>query len=789
MRKFGFQEKAIGALKENIQILWHQKACKIPIVFKAPTGSGKTYMVASAINEMVDAPEFSENKAYIWITFSDTLAMQSMDKFKQYFGNMLKNELLLVDDIDTKEKLDSDSILFLNWQKLTQNKTSQRKLKLRKPKDINEQKEDGLYFDDFIDNTIKNGTNIILIIDESHRNATTELAVDIIDYINPKIIINISATPKIIPSIDDVMEHKAGYVKVKYEDVVNAGLIREKILLQSKDELNAATEDDLDLKLLEIGMKRRELLKSEYEKIGKKINPLMIIQLPNDDSVLKESGVKTKEEVVIDFFEKHEVNIKARVAIWCDGREINMEHIDYLESDIDYMLFKQTAGTGWDCPRAQVMVMFREIQTSAFYVQTVGRILRMTEPDKHAEYKNYPMLRRGYLYTNYHRDDVELPGGESVLPVIQCTHVKNRFASIVETFFLQSDYISRVDYGDFVDASVFQRIFVSSLCKQTGIELPCMLDEGKKALKEFGIDLSPKMTTHIMTNTEIKSFDNIVEEINKADETVEVELSINDIEKYFNFLCVEILKEQTSLETKVGNIARSWSPLKSALRVWFKKVLPEAKSSYYYKIFIYDLQKGANSKFRVLISNALKEFYPIKKELLKNRDNEESKIKAPIFSFNIEWCYDETFEKIDQEKNLLENFYLKKDYKGKSNEIRFAHYLDQHGEVIWWYKNGDSGSENFSVKYYNTREQQYKLFYPDWLVKLQDGRIGIFDTKLGNTLTTDGRAKGLQHKLKLLGKEFFGGIVNYENNIFVYCDSENYNEESPMQNNWKILEF
>lgn len=83
-------------------------------------------------------------------------------------------------------------------------------------------------------------------------------------------------------------------------------------------------------------------------------------ELPNDDSKLKDSGIETKEQIVINFLKSKGVNIKSEVAIWFDSKSINMKEISYLNSEVNFMLFKQAAGTGWDCPRAQVLVMFRD---------------------------------------------------------------------------------------------------------------------------------------------------------------------------------------------------------------------------------------------------------------------------------------------------------------------------------------------------------------------------------------------------------------------------------------------
>jgi type III restriction enzyme len=215
-----------------------------------------------------------------------------------------------------------------------------------------------------------------------------------------------------------------------------------------------------------------------------------------------------------------------------------------------------------------------------------------------------------------------------------------------------------------------------------------------------------------------------------------------------------------------------------------KKLLPGSNSLIYYKIFIYDISKGADSKFRLLISTALKEYYPIKKELLDKKDRDESKIKAPEFSFDTEWCYDESYEFLPQKKCLLEKFFLKKEYTGKINEVNFAKFLDSNQHVKWWYKNGDSGTENFSLKYFNIKDQEDKLFYPDWIVQFEDGKIGIYDTKAGSTLNTEGRAKGLYDKLVELGENFIGGIVNFENGLFVYSNQSDYNDVSPKNNEW-----
>ena len=67
-----------------------------------------------------------------------------------------------------------------------------------------------------------------------------------------------------------------------------------------------------------------------------------------------------------------------------------------LNSPIEFLIFKQAIDTGWDCPRASVLVRFREIKSEPFEIQTVGRILRMPQG---YHYDN-EILNKGYIYTN-----------------------------------------------------------------------------------------------------------------------------------------------------------------------------------------------------------------------------------------------------------------------------------------------------------------------------------------------------------------------------------------------------
>lgn len=763
-----FQKNAIDNLTEAFLVAWKKDQRQVPVVFKSPTGSGKTYMVSNFIRNLNHLPQWQEDKAFIWITFSDDLAMQSKNKIAEYYENNLENNLLTVSDI-TRKKLNKNDIVFLNWQKIVSKSADTRIL--RRPDEEILRKESGVYWEDFIDNTHADNREIILIIDEAHKNKSTHLAQEVIEYINPKVMVHVTATP----DQDDELEafrHKT-MVEVDRQAVVDEGLIKEKIVVQTEEDLKKHEGQDLDKALLQLGLERRLLIKEELDNLGKDINPLMLIQLPNDDSKLIEMSKETKESVVLDYLK--EVGIPDnKIAKWFDGRQENMELITDNNSEVDFMLFKQAAGTGWDCPRASVLVMFREIRSDKFYTQTVGRILRMPEPQLKEDYKDHELLRIGYLYTNYKRNEVQIPDASATnKPFVNFAHIKPNLDNIQ----LKSEYISRINYGDIPKSFKFQKSFIKSMNEYFGINNDDLLATSRSKLKKSGVDLSGHVSNKIIVNAEYDDYDHLNYEFHNEGKDIDIEMSVNDVEKTFNFLCYQLLQEQENEDAKYTNIARSWSTLKSAIRIWFRKYLSE-DTDYIYRVFINDILNNAKSKFRPAITMALINFKPIATQIIEDKKEKHEEKEAPIFTIQEEYSYTEDFEEVPQNKCALDKYYLKKeDFKGKKNEQSFMEYIDSLDEVNWWFKNGDYGKAFYAIKYTDTDKNGFSLFYPDWIIKFKNGKIGIFDTKSDATAKstdTKDKAKSLNIKIKELGDQYIGGIIVKSSGIWYINSNIDY---------------
>ncbi|MBR3711595.1 MAG: DEAD/DEAH box helicase family protein [Bacteroidales bacterium] len=270
IKPIDFQYKAIAQLREATNQLWSAEG-RPQIILHSPTGSGKTLMTCAFIDSLQDpSPEDVDlgDVAFFWITLNNELAMQSKDKFFKYFAPNLRNTLSTFDDC--ADTLRQNEILFVNWQKISQKRGKDRLL-LRLPTNEAMHKESGFYFEELMKNTHNAGRKIIMVIDESHSNVGTELSQEIIDYVDPKLILKVSATPFKDKTAENAFlaecfYHKAAIVAVDEADVVAAGLIKEEIVGQTAEDLSRFEGGDIDNTMLALAKQKRDDLKKRMAK-------------------------------------------------------------------------------------------------------------------------------------------------------------------------------------------------------------------------------------------------------------------------------------------------------------------------------------------------------------------------------------------------------------------------------------------------------------------------------------------------------------------------------------------
>lgn len=723
-----YQEEAVDKLKKRTKDFLEETGNET-IVFQAPTGAGKTFMATKYMEEIVK--EINDDLCFLWISIGKgELHKQSMKAVKREISNEMTCSLLENEFFGSRREINQNEIVFASWQKikLKDSATGEWKAVVMKDKET-------INFIEVLENTREVGRKIILIIDESHAGAKTEKSLELIDdIIKPELTVEMSATP--------IINKSDARIEVNPSDVIDAGIIKKEVIINKDIDLIPNDEYDSQQLIMMATYTKREELVKKYREIGSKVNPLVLIQLPNSNA-----GEDIRIEVENFLREKGITEENGKLAIWLSDEKVNDESDKLLAIDgkVEYLIFKQAIDTGWDCPRAQILVRFRETSSLIFEIQTVGRILRMPEAYHYDDHD----LNIGYVYTNIKSIEVKK---ETYNPNIIKTCIAKR-KDLYEPLKLRSYYRQRVDFGDVTSA------YTDFFCKSFADYFMIPADEvmqdyytNMEKLKQFGIkEEFDKMDSIIKDGViDSETIDKILNNSISGD-TINVEMSGVDLQYAFE----QIIKNN------LNGLAprRSISTVKSAIFYAMKKYL-NLNTARGGIIYIQNLVVKNENKFAQIIDDSIKKYKEYHEEEVASKDqdkwNDEWEIE-PTKNYN-----PQTFTELDSKLSLYQPLYVAVDQNGKVNQLEkdFIKYLDEHSDAIeWFWENGAEHMEkNFGIKVDNK-----KTFQPDFIVKFKDGRIGIFDTK-GGMFKTDDKVKSNALQRYIIeetykGKNLIGGLV------------------------------
>lgn len=736
-----YQVNAIGQLVKSVSELLAKDASNKVCVFQSPTGSGKTVMVAKFIEEIIkELPE--TDLCFLWVSIGKgDLHKQSKKSLERIFDGFPNVNLLEAEFFGSRNYIEQNEVVVVNWEKLYSKYASGENKGEWKNKVMRD--GEGVNFIEVLETT-REKRKIILIIDESHYASDAQRTSELRKIISADVTLEMSATPKIQPSAQDIAKGNAKFIYVDPKDVIEEGMIKKELIINENLEKLVDDEKTSQDIIIEAAYNKRLELKQAYTNAGSNINPLCLIQLPN-----AEAGVAKKEVIEAFLADKGITETNGKLAVWLsEEKSDGLDVISDFESDVEFLLFKQAIDTGWDCPRAHILVKLRDIQSYTFEVQTVGRILRMPE-QMHYDDEN---LNTGFIFTNLQKITVQK---EDYNPNI-IKHLKSVRKPIYKPLLLPSYYKSRVDFGDITIS--FGKTLEEVFCNAFGIEInPTMVNTAENGDKIKAKGLTTDITTYkesLLTDKKItgKEFDEIAGVLNDSDDrTALAKLADNDLQDMFS----SVVKENLSGFAP----KRSVPTVRGAIYQWFKKYLGinyqmENGIIHIQYLFLHDKNL---SKFSELLSKATGEYKPIKKAEVK------AKIEETVYHWDIkkeEFFNQHTDEKLDYKLCIYEPCYLGKDRSTPEKEFE-KHLETKVDKVEWWFKNGVSKKDFFGIKYEENDLPQ--TFYPDYIIQLTSGKTFIGDTKAGGTATeATSRAEALQVYIKdqnTKGKNLVGGII------------------------------
>lgn len=756
-----YQRDAVDELKGYIELGFRSKNRK-EVVFKAPTGSGKTFMAASLFEEL--AGEHSDiNFCILWACpGKGELHKQSHDAVKTYLGGNPVCSLLEEDFFGSRKFIKNKEIVFINWEKLIQKDKGTGAWANNLMKD-----QEGMNFIDVIDQTKKNGTKVVLVVDESHIGSSAKARIQ--EFINtiiiPSILLEMSATP-----LNDHID-----VEVNPEDVIKEGMIKEDVIVNEgiKKEDKSLEEKDSELLILEKGFAKRKEIVKKYAELNINVNPLVLIQIPNVDEG------EAKKLVIKDFLrEKGITEANGRLKLWCDNHDpFDKKEIRKNNDITEYLIFKTAVATGWDCPRAHILVKFREGKSETFETQTIGRILRTAEAKSYDD----PLLDNAYIFTNIWTFETKQDSYNPNKIKTEWTKMREGYTQLrvwAQTKLI-SFYRSRQEDYNSADSRFGEYLF-KSFMKSMGLteeDRNNVLFNDPDRLEDAGLKLETNTGDVILEETNL-GMENIAEERTITGNAVNVQMSENDVQAQYNAIIRDNLNGLAYVRSK--------SPINTAIMdvlSTFIKGFPRAEKVKKY------MQIVVNNRelFAEVISEATAEF----RQMLSANAGK----KGVRYDFKIEESRaysSETHTTLLGIKSLYNPLFVFKNASGQVNylEKNFLQYLDTQNVVEWYWENGSELMRiNFGISYNNGMN----TFQPDFIIKFKDGIVGIFDTKPNdetNLADTAVKNEALRDYLYDINQnrgydpKVVGGIVCQSGTQFYLFEGRDYHDYNSNHDGW-----
>lgn len=394
---FPFQKKALAGLRmQSAEALGSYCRTHSPQVvsFTAPTGAGKTIIMASLIESIYfgdDSYPDQQNAIFVWLSDSPQLNEQSKQKIDLKADKIRFDQCVTItEETFDHEVLDDGHIYFLNTQKLGKSSN------LTKHSDTRQY----TIWETLANTAREKSDRLYLIIDEAHRGmqgreasrATTIMQKFLKgsseDKLAPMpVVIGMSATSERFNRLVEGTSSTIHKVVVTADEVRASGLLKDRIVITYPEE-SSLNKDMAVLQAAADDWKEKWDHWTQYcrEQHYAYVNPVFVVQVLSStgerisDTDLDDCLRKIEERTGFHFSDGEVVHTfgQPSASTTVNGLNVRYEEPSRIAEDrnIKVVFFKENLSTGWDCPRAETMMSFRHAKDATYIAQLLGRMVR-----------------------------------------------------------------------------------------------------------------------------------------------------------------------------------------------------------------------------------------------------------------------------------------------------------------------------------------------------------------------------------------------------------------------------
>jgi len=752
------------------------------VTVKVPTAGGKTYIACNALKPIFDSYPDGKNKVVVWFVPSDTILKQTIKnlsdpehpyrrRINTHFNHSVeiydKARALQGANFNPTTLSEQLSILVLSIQSFSSNKKEDRKVyqengNLMQFPDTYEHPEN-LLPDADITSLIQviNQSNPVVVIDESH-NFEAEMRIEALTKINPSFIFELTATPRERSNIISFVDA----IQLKRNNMVKLPVIV----------YNNKTVKEVVLNSIQLQKKLEEFAKQAESKGGKYIRPIVLFQAQPRSA----QDTVTFEEIknLLLALKIPEEQIKIKTA---NKNEIKDMDLMSRECEVRFIITVNALKEGWDCPFAYILATIADRSSPVDVEQILGRILRLPYTRQHS----VELLNYSFVFTSSANFGKTL---ELIVKSLNSAGFSSRDYRISEEqqriIEQENQRIFESDLFDNENANILDADTITTLgnsneskkvieqiittARQQGSEYEKKIEEIEKTNNSLPIDIigEPKVVNmraeyvneikdielpqfHIKQNVEGALFEGMNEDrlLEKNLLLQGFDLTKQDINIDFNLLNNEAARIDLA-EARQDEHCPSYQYISynqlERLKSNFASLAPEKQircSTNKLMEKIGNINYISDSHLRQYIIRILKSSTSdVIEDILEKTGSYSDKIKEKIVNLSTKYAKDEfeimiesgkvflknsfEFQKRNTPNNSNSNFnkslYAEEDFMNDFEKQVISEIIN-NPNVVFWHKNLVRGN-GFKIN-------GYLNHYPDFIIKMRNGKIVIIETK------------------------------------------------------------